>query len=391
MNPIQLFAKRSASLRSGRRRGARALGLALAVACSLTFASACSSSGGSDNSSSASYPSSYPASYSKLVSASKKEHGVVVYGNLSADIWQPILAGFNKLYPWISVKTLDLPDPGIFQRYYAESKSGAATADLLESVASDQWWQYINTFHAGLAYDSPEASALPDSAKPSPGVYLMSADPLVVAYNKKILSKDEQPHSMADLAKSVTSDPAKFKNKIATYDLSQYDMWWTMQNRMGTDKFKQLFQTIGGASNEEVSSGSMMGKVLSGEYTVAYYMSLAGVLDNVKGPGGETVGWTYSTDGTPVFNRAISIPEHAANPNSAKLLLDFLLSKTGQEIVSKTSLVPVRSGLDVPSDAVTLEKMEKKVGAKNLYFIKPEEAMVTDHDSFTSLWNELFH
>src|SRR4051812_35892831 len=63
-------------------------------------------------------PSYYPDDYKQLVEASKKEEGLLIYSVLAQYNWAPVIADFNKLYPWIKVSTLDLQGEEVFQRYY---------------------------------------------------------------------------------------------------------------------------------------------------------------------------------------------------------------------------------------------------------------------------------
>jgi iron(III) transport system substrate-binding protein len=76
-------------------------------------------------------PSYYPKDYSKIIEASRAEKGLYIYQNTQLENWKGALAIFNKLYPWINVKMLDLGGAEVLPRYIAESETGALTADLL--------------------------------------------------------------------------------------------------------------------------------------------------------------------------------------------------------------------------------------------------------------------
>ncbi len=64
-------------------------------------------------------PRDYPKEYAQVVEASKKEGHLLIYSNMAAYNWKPVIEGFNKLYPWVSVQTLDLGSGEVFERYYA--------------------------------------------------------------------------------------------------------------------------------------------------------------------------------------------------------------------------------------------------------------------------------
>jgi len=59
-------------------------------------------------------PNYYPKDYNKIIDASRAEKGLMIYSNMAKDNWNPILAAFNKHYPWIGIKTLDLNSAEVF-------------------------------------------------------------------------------------------------------------------------------------------------------------------------------------------------------------------------------------------------------------------------------------
>src|SRR5215813_8411826 len=80
-------------------------------------------------------PSYYPEDYKKLIDASKHENSLLIYSVLAQYNWAPVIADFNKLYPWIKVSTLDLGGEEVFQRYYADRGSGSQTGGILLSTS----------------------------------------------------------------------------------------------------------------------------------------------------------------------------------------------------------------------------------------------------------------
>jgi len=145
-------------------------------------------------------PAYYPKSYSSIVEGSKKEGKLVVYSIMAEYNWKHVLEGFKKLYPWIEVQTLDLGSSEVFERYYSERASNARTGDLLIVGAVDKWLQFVAKGEA-LEYVSPEEGKLPKWAMIRKGLYTVSADPMVIVYNKALLPEKLRPNSLAQLAK----------------------------------------------------------------------------------------------------------------------------------------------------------------------------------------------
>src|SRR3546814_2924518 len=68
-------------------------------------------------------PSYYPADYPEIVAAAKKEGRLLVYSSMTTDQWSGVVAQYRRLYPSITVETLDLGTSEITERYLAERGS----------------------------------------------------------------------------------------------------------------------------------------------------------------------------------------------------------------------------------------------------------------------------
>ena len=95
------------------------------------------------------------------VESSKKEQGLVIYGNVAADNFAPIVAGFRKKYPWIKVQTLDLGPAPAFERYLTESSVGHRSADLIAAASPTVWIRFVRRGELE-PYEAAGAKELPD-------------------------------------------------------------------------------------------------------------------------------------------------------------------------------------------------------------------------------------
>ena len=318
-------------------------------------------------------PSYYPADYGKIVEASKKESGLLIYSIMAEYNWRPVIEDFHKLYPWIKVSTLDLNSNEVFTRYYAEKSSGAKTTDLIVSATVDGWLEFLGKGEV-MEYKSPESDKVPDWSKPKPGFYTVSTDPNIIVYNKLVVPENKRPKGIQHLAKLVQENPALFKNGLATYNvpLSTYGqaIYDVYLHRNG-EKGWAAFDILGPQTRLEMSAGPMLAKLASGEYKVAYFAGGVVVFPKMKDAmTSKVMGWTFIDDGTPLFMRMMAIPKAAPNVNSAKLMLDFILSHDGQAAFGRGGLTPYRS--DVKPEEVaffTYDSIRKKVGEDNLLLI----------------------
>src|SRR5258708_19075709 len=186
-------------------------GIAVAVAGVLA---GCSTSGGTSSSTSTSPSSansghvSSPALIGTLKQQAGKETGLVIYANAPTQYFQPVIAAFNKLYPQIHVSVTTLSDNTVFSKYEAEAAQGARTADLLVASAPASWVQAeqngvtANITPAGL-------SAFPSWASQGHGVYVMSAEPILLAYSPKLLTPAQVPGTWPHPAPDPNAHPSR--------------------------------------------------------------------------------------------------------------------------------------------------------------------------------------
>ncbi len=334
-------------------------------------------------------PAYYPPEYSKIIEGSRKESGVMIYSNMADNNWQPLLKGFNAKFPWIKVETVDLGSGTVHSRWEAEKGSSARTADILVSGANDRWAAYGKDGQMD-PYESPELAHLPAFGHPYPGINVMSADPLVITYNKALLTDNQRPKGFASLVTAATKDPDTFKGHITTYDAARNSFgltaWWAFMDKKGDAGWDAL-RKIGPMIRGETSGGPMNEKIATGEYLMGIAVSGITIFPRLEQPGGEILGFAFPDDGTIMMLRGMGIPKGAANPNSAKLFVDYALSKEGQTLVGKGGLVPYRE--DVPEDQVryTFQKIGGIVGNDNMIVAGFDQRLITEAGPFVQKWN----
>ncbi|MFC3337420.1 ABC transporter substrate-binding protein [Paracandidimonas soli] len=334
-------------------------------------------------------PDYYPDNYPDIIEASKKEKGVMIYSNMADNNWAPVIKGFQAKYPWLKVETVDLGSGTVHTRWEAEKGSNVRSADLLVSGANDRWAAYGKD---GVMepYESPEFSKLPDFGHPFPGVAVLSSDPLVITYNKALLSEDKAPKGFAELARVAPADKSTFNGRITTYDAGRNSFglaaWYAYLKQKGEDGWNNL-RAIGPMIRGETSGGPMNEKISTGEYVYGIAVSGITIFPRLEQPGGELLGVLFPEDGTPVMLRGMGIPKGAANMNSAKLFLDYALSKEGQTLIGKGGLVPYREDVDESEVRYTYQGIADQVGADNMVIVGYDEGLLTEADEFVKKWN----
>ncbi|MDQ3809056.1 MAG: substrate-binding domain-containing protein [Chloroflexota bacterium] len=314
------------------------------------------------------WPDYYPANYAETVEASRSEQKLLVYSIMSKDNWKPVLDEFKTRYGWIDVEALDLGSYEVFERFYSESAGGARTADMIITSAPDGWQDFIK--RGELAdYKSPEEDKVPPFTRLAPGVYTASTDPMVFIWNKKLVQTP--PRTMAELGEMVSKDASKFAPaKVVSYEENNatgFAANWFWAKKVGEDKAFQVLESIGKVRPKlDSSAGRMVDATLAGETLIGYFVSTISVLPRLP-QAQEVLGWAMIGDGTPVIVRGMGVTKKAQSPNSAKLLLDFIMSAPGQLAFANGGLTAYRA--DVADQAKAhVSKLATDIGEQNLAF-----------------------
>lgn len=322
-----------------------------------------------------------------VVEASKSEQGVLVYTNLEPIYWEPVLKLFSEEYPWIKVETTNMGGD-LWEKYYAESSTNTRTADLIVTGGVDRWLEFIDKGEV-VPYVSPHTAELPEWSRPFPGLYSASADPMIIIYNKFVVPAEKAPKTVADVAALAP----QFKGKISTYDAAAnpfgLSLFWAWQ-RDRPDQWS-LMEKIGPSTRPERSTGTIADKVLSGEYGIGLFLSGLGIPRLSRPDAEKLVGWSFPADGTPIVPRGLALTKAAASPNSAKLLLDTLLSRKGQIALAQNGVTAYRE--DITKDDVpffSYDSIVEQVGKENILIVGYDRDLVINRDAFTARWKAAF-
>jgi iron(III) transport system substrate-binding protein len=329
------------------------------------------------------------ADYNAIIEGSKKENALLIYSIMGANNWKFLLNAFNQKYPWIKVDNVELGGYEVFQRYYSEIAGKAKTCDMVITTAPDAWQDFIAKGELAV-YRSTEDGKVPDWSKPAPGVYTVASDPIVMIWNKQSLPGSIK--STAELAAMIEKNPAKFEKKIATVNIevnsTGFAANWFYIKRNGEAGWKVL-EAIGKAKpNLHTSNGTVVNDTISGAATASFLVSGMNVF--AKLPAAESVmGNSLTSDGTPVTLRSMGITKAAKNSNSAKLMLDFILSPEGQIKFSEGGLTAYRSDV-IDKAKLHLSKLAASIGEKNLlpFYFDKELLDKAKTDAFTARWKK---
>jgi iron(III) transport system substrate-binding protein len=320
----------------------------------------------------------------QLVAQSKKESGLVFYGNPPTANFKALLDRFSAAYPWIKTTSYDLDDNTVFSKYASEAAQGVRTADVLIASAPNLWIYAARKKYA-MDFTPTGLAKFPKFVKQFKGVYVLSPDPAIIVYNKLLL-KGTEPAGVGDIAKDANT-----YKKVTGYTVDNtfgYTGLWGYVAKKGWANLQSIGKRETPAAGvaaqlQLVSQGGAVAAFLTSptaRFTIKNSSQLQSILD-----------WTYVKDAEPLIPRGVAITTKATSPASAKLFLNWVYSPAGQQAMCDAGFTAYRNGF-TPSGGCTntLADVYAKVGKKNVILVPFSQKFVNDRPKFASRWHGIF-
>lgn len=319
-----------------------------------------------------------------LIAQSKKESGLVVYGNPPTANFNALAAKFKAAYPWINVTEYDLDDNTIFSKYASEAAQGVRTADILIASAPNLWVYASRKAYAMKSFTPLGLDKFPKFAKQFKGIYVMSPDPAIIVYNKLLL-KDKVPNSLTEIAGDAST-----YNKLTGYTVDNTFGYTGLYGYVQKKGWANL-QSIGKRLTPTSGVGSQLQLVAQGGAVAAYLTSpTARFTISSNAQYQNILDWTYVTDGEALIPRGIAVTAKAPSPASAKLFLDFIYSNAGQQAMCDAGFTAFKNGFKPAGCSNTLADVYAKVGAKNTFNPGFTQKFVNARPKFSAQWHSIF-
>jgi iron(III) transport system substrate-binding protein len=259
---------------------------------------------------------------SSVVDAARKEGSLVFYTTMDIQNSKPLLDAFNKKYPFIKPDLVRLGGTAMVTRILTEAQAGASKFDVAVGISPSLTPMRERILIA--PYISPEFANLYDDLYDAKGywstVYLNT---LVLGYNTKVISRNDLPKSYDDLLKP------QYKQKFII-DIENHDVFVALSQEWGQEKAVNYFKGL--AKQEPVflrGNTNRANFVSVGERSMTFVY--AQVIERMKQTGAP-VDWIPLEPVAVELNVAM-LSAKAAHPNAAKLFIDYLISKDGQEFL----------------------------------------------------------
>lgn len=297
-----------------------------------------------------------PGTSTDIIEAARFQGSVVLYSSTDPDAARPLLEDFAALYPDVHVDFRYLHSTEVYERFLSEARQGTPSADVLWSSAMDLQIKLANDGHA-LSYRSAEADALPSWASWRESAYGTTYEPVVIAYDRRVLAPEQVPRTHGDLARLLLARAEPLRGRVGVYDPEQSGIGCLLltQDARVDPRFDETLRAYGAVGVRGYDrTMPMLDGIVAGELALAVDVFGSYALERQRRD--PSIGIVYPADYTVVFSRVALIARNAPHPDAARLFLDYLLSGRGQEIAAGAGLGSVRSDLTGPGSAAGIAR-----------------------------------
>jgi iron(III) transport system substrate-binding protein len=267
-----------------------------------------------------------------LKEKAEAEGKLMFYATFNAADSKTLVDGFKQLYPKIDAVFYRSTDSAMMERILTENRAGQ---NLWDVVVTTSFYGH-NLKKRGLlsAYDSPERKFYRDGYKDPQATWTSSyTNYAAFGYNSRAVAKTNVPKSFNDLLKP------EWKGQIGM-DSRAYEWFGTMLKAMGEEKGLVYMRELAKQTQLRAGRTLLAQLVAAGEFTGA--LTAYSQTFEVLKPSGAPVDWIYLN---PVFANIhpTGVAAKAPHPNAARLFIDFVLSKRGQEVIRGMNRIPDRT------------------------------------------------
>ena len=270
--------------------------------------------------------------YEQLIAGAKKEGRLVVYASATAPQLQMYFSAFNKKYPFIKTEFFRTGKQALLSKVLLEEQAKQRIADVIHTSVIET--SIMKKRGALSKYVPLEAASYPAQYKDPDGLWTSAyASGTLLGFNSRQVRRAEAPKNYEELLNP------RWKNAIAI-DSNKIE-WFAMLLKLKGQAFMEKLA----AQQPTVRSGNtlVLQLLAAGEFPVSAGVYEYSVEDlKTKGAPLDWIG----LEPVITYTVAVSLPSQPPHPNSAKLFIEWLLSKEGQEIVNQYGRVPIRDDVE---------------------------------------------
>ncbi|HEY2990538.1 MAG TPA: extracellular solute-binding protein [Candidatus Binatia bacterium] len=268
----------------------------------------------------------------EILDGAKRDRQLVFYAGIPVPDAQAILAAFEKKYPFVKTTFYRATGPALVSRIQTEQRAGSPVWDVMNSTGFEPYVLVEQGYFA--KYESPERKFFPEGHKDAEGYWAtMYTTPHLVSYNTRLVSAKDLPKDYFELV-----DP-KWKGKLGL-DSSDFEWYANLKKVWGNEKARNFLDGLRKQDVRLIQGRALLTELLgSGEFALLANNYLQNIVEaKRKGNAVEFLALDPVIAGAGL----VGVNKTAPHPAAARLFVDFVLSKEGQELIVKTDRSSVR-------------------------------------------------
>ena len=297
-----------------------------------------------------------------LIEPAKKEREVVFYTTTNLEEAGAMSGRFKAKYPFLDVNINRAEGERIVTKVMQEARAKKSLVDVMQTPAF--YLHALKTRGILGEYSSPEDRFYPRNFKEEKSWTTTYYNPYVVLYNTKLVSAQNLPKRYEDLLNPF------WKNKMIL-EKDKIDWFTAMLQILGREKGVRYMRDLS-RQNPMLRIGQTLITQLVAAGEIALQINANAVSVNRLKQRGAPIDWV-ALGPLPGLMVGVGLMSQAPHPAAARLFVDFLLSKEGQQLYQSAGRLIARS--DLPQD----ESM--KVRGAQIVPVDPVWAENFDEDS----------
>ncbi len=268
------------------------------------------------------------------------EGKLVLYTSQPNTDAQQTIDAFRAKYPKVEISFVRDGTPRVMAKLRAEIEAGAPQADVL-LIADAVTMEGLKKEGRLLAHDKADVSAFPagvhDPAKMWFATKLITTG---IVYNTKAALK---PESWLDLAKPEAKGQLAMPSPLNSGAAMIHTITLTGNLPGGWSFYEELKKNGALAAG---ANGDILRQVATGEKLYGMIVDFMPIREKAKGA---PVEFVFPKEGVSAVSEPVAILKSSKNPEAAKALVDFLISKDGQELALKQGYVSAHPDVALPA------------------------------------------
>jgi iron(III) transport system substrate-binding protein len=272
-----------------------------------------------------------PAPYDatpQLVAAAQKEGKVVWYTATDVQVAEKLARAFEAKYPGIKVQVERSGAERIFQRLNQEYGSKIYNADVVETSDAVHFIHFKKQGWLQAAVPSDVAKYWGKDYKDPDGMFAAYRAHLsVIAYNTRLVPKDQAPKSHADLldpkwsGRMVKAHPGYSGTIMTGTDALSHAIGWKYFEQLGKQKVMQVQSST--EPPKKLAAGERAVMADGNEYNVFVLKEQGVPIEPV-----------YAPEGTPIVIGNAALLKNAPHPNAGRLFYHYMFTREAQQLNS---------------------------------------------------------